>query len=180
MTFMNLDRDSWEKEVIILEYRELMRLLMHVTKLHRVLSGKRLAKMNPYAGQWMPVLRYVLENDGCTQTELAGFLRVTPASVALSTKRMQKAGYLEKEVDEYNLRRNRLHVTPLGEKLAADCKDAFDALDRESFKGFSEEELETLAGYLDRIAMNMSGGRRLSFGDILDLQKQKDDGEEKD
>ena len=70
----------------------------------------------------MPVLRYVMENDGCKQVDLANFLRVTPASVALSTKRMQKAGYLEKEVDEYNLRRNKLHVTPQGRQLAADCK----------------------------------------------------------
>lgn len=163
-----------------MECRELMHRVMHIAKLHRVLSGKRLMKMNPYAGQWMPVLLFVLDNDGCTQVELANFLRVTPASVALSTKRMQKAGYLDKAVDEYNLRRNKLHVTPLGRQLAADCKDAFDALDREAFKGFSEEELETFAGYLDRVATNMGGGRRLSFGEILDLQRQKEDGEEKD
>ena len=94
-----------------------------------------------------------------------------------TSKRMQKAGYLEKEVDEYNLRRNKLHVTPQGRQLAADCKDAFDALDRESFKGFTEEELETFAGYLDRVAMNMGGGRRLSYEEILDLQRQKEDEE---
>ena len=164
----------------MLEYHELMHMFLHISKLHRVLAGKRLAKMNPYAGQWMPVIRYVMEHDGCTQVELATFLRVTPASVALSTKRMQRAGYLEKEVDEYNLRRNKLHVTALGEKLAADCKDAFDALDRETFKGFTDEEMEVLAGYLDRIAMNMSGGRRLSFGDILDLQRQNDEEVEED
>lgn len=163
-----------------MEYRELMHRIMYLAKLHRVLSGKRLAKMNAYAGQWMPVLRYVIENDGCKQVDLANFLRVTPASVALSTKRMQKAGYLEKEVDEYNLRRNKLHVTPLGRQLAADCKDAFDALDRESFKGFTEEELETFAEYLDRVATNMGGGRRLSFEEILDLQRQNDDEEKKD
>lgn len=160
-----------------MEYRELMHRIMYLAKLHRVLSGKRLAKMDAYAGQWMPVLRYVMENDGCKQVDLANFLRVTPASVALSTKRMQKAGYLEKEVDEYNLRRNKLHVTPQGRQLAADCKDAFDALDRESFKGFTEEELETFAGYLDRVAMNMGGGRRLSYEEILDLQRQKEDEE---
>ncbi len=161
-----------------LKYQELMHEFMYIAKLHRVLAGKRLAKMNPYAGQWIPVIRYVLEHDGCTQTALAAFLRVTPASVALSTKRMQKAGYLEKEVDAYNLRRNKLHVTPQGRQLAADCKEAFDALDRETFKGFQEEELEILAGYLDRIAVNMGGGRRLSFGELLDMQRKKVDPEE--
>ena len=166
---------SVKKGGLTLEYRELMRRLLYIAKLHRVLSGKSLAKMSPYAGQWMPTIWYVIDHDGCTQTELAAFLRGTPASVALATKRMQKAGDMEKEVDEYNLRRNKLHVTPLGKKLAADCKGAFDAQDRETFKGFTEEELETLNSYLDRIAMNMSGGRRLSFGDLLDMQKQKDE-----
>ena len=161
-----------------MKYRELMHEFIYIAKLHRVLTGKRLAKMHPYAGQWMPVIRYVQEHDGCTQTALASFLRVTPASVALSTKRMQKAGYLEKEVDEYNLRRNKLHVTPLGRKLAADCRDTFETLDRETFKGFEEEELKTLAGYLDRIAVNMGGGRRLSFDELLDLQRKKTDPEE--
>lgn len=165
---------------MIVEHRELMRMILDISKLHRVLAGKRLAKMNPYAGQWIPVLRYVLENDGCTQTDLASFLRVTPASVALSTKRMQKAGYLEKEVDEYNLRRNKLHVTPLGKKLASDCMDAFLALDNEAFKGFSEDELKAFADYLDRVAVNMGGGRRLSLGDILDMQKRSDEEEKQD
>ncbi len=38
-----------------MEYRELMHRIMYLAKLHRVLSGKRLAKMDAYAGQWMPV-----------------------------------------------------------------------------------------------------------------------------
>lgn len=162
-----------------MENRELMRRFMQITKLQRVMSGKRLAKMNPYAGQWMPVFRYVMEHDGCSQAELAAFLRVTPASVALSTKRMQRAGFLKKEMDENNLRRNNLHITPLGRQLFADCKDAFEELDRLAFQGFSEREKEALAAYLDRIYANVSGGRPLSFGEILDLQRQIDEETEK-
>lgn len=159
---------------------ELIHRLLSIAKLHRVLSGKRLAKMNPYAGQWIPVIRYVLDHDGCTQAELAAFLRVTPASVALSTKRMKKAGFLLKEVDENNLRRNMLHVTEAGRKLAMDCKDAFDALDNEAFHGFNEAELKQFGEYLDRIAVNLGGGRRLNFGEILDLQKQSELEEEQE
>ncbi len=154
-----------------------MRRILHIAKLQRVLRSKRLGKMDPYAGQWMPAFRYVMEHDGCSQAELAAFLRVTPASVALSTKRMQKAGYLEKEVDEWNLRRNNLHVTPAGRQLAAACKDAFEEMDRKAFQGFDERELETLAGYLERVYANLSGGRPLSFGEILDLQRQTEDDE---
>ena len=161
-----------------MEYWDLMRRFLHIAKLRRVLAGKRLGKVDPYAGQWMPVLGYVLEHDGCSQAELATFLRVTPASVALSTKRMQKAGYLEKEVDEWNLRRNNLHVTESGRHLADTCRDVFYEMDRQAFQGFDTQELNTLAGYLDRVYANMGGGRPLSFGEILDLQRQTEDEED--
>ena len=52
----------------------------------------------------LPVLEYIIKNDGCSQNELAEFLCVSPASIAVSTKRMQKAGYLEKKEDENDLR----------------------------------------------------------------------------
>ena len=169
----------FQKEVYALEYWDLMRRFLHIAKLRRVLAGKRLGKVDPYAGQWMPVLGYVMDHDGCSQAELAAFLRVTPASVALSTKRMQKAGYLEKEVDEWNLRRNNLHVTEAGQKLAATCRDVFYEMDKEAFQGFEPEELTALAGYLDRIYANMGGGRPLSFGEILDLQRQNEDEDDK-
>ena len=142
-----------------MEYRELMHRIMYLAKLHRATSGKRLAKMDAYAGQWMPVLRI---RDGERRLQAGGSFKLFACnacqSVALSTKRMQKAGYLERKWTNIPPRCNKLHVTPQGRQLAADCKDAFDALDRESFKGFTEEELETFAGYLDRVAMNMAAG----------------------
>ena len=58
--------------------------------------------------------------------------------------------------------------------------DAFLALDNEAFKGFSEDELKAFADYLDRVAVNMGGGRRLSLGDILDMQKRSDEEEKRD
>jgi DNA-binding MarR family transcriptional regulator len=88
--------------------------------------------------------------------ELARHLNVTSASVALSTKRMAKAGYLRKHVDEYNLRKNRLHVTEAGLKLQADCREIFDRYDHELFAGFSEAELAQLFDYFDRIEKNIA------------------------
>ena len=77
---------------------------LHKLELVRMLAQRNeICKDGLYAGQ-MPVLNYLAEHPGCTQVEMADFLQVSPASIALSTKRLQKAGYLTKEVDEDNLR----------------------------------------------------------------------------
>lgn len=84
---------------------------LHKLELVRMLAQRNeICKDGLYAGQ-MPVLNYLAEHPGCTQVEMADFLQVSPASIALSTKRLQKAGYLTKEVDEDNLRCKRLYLS---------------------------------------------------------------------
>ena len=86
-----------------MELHELMGKL-HKLELVQQLAHRRGAQEHGlYFGQ-MPVLDFIAANPGCTQVQVADHLRVSPASIALSTKRLQKAGYLTKEVDAENLR----------------------------------------------------------------------------
>ena len=55
-------------------------------------------------GQY-PLLNYLSRHPDAAQQELASVLFVSPASVAQSTKRLQKAGLLEKASDPENLRK---------------------------------------------------------------------------
>ena len=79
-----------------MELHELMRKL-HKLELVQQLAHRRGAQEHGlYFGQ-MPVLDFIAANPGCTQVQVADHLRVSPASIALSTKRLQKAGYLTKK-----------------------------------------------------------------------------------
>ena len=130
---------------------------LHKLELVRMLAQRNeICKDGLYAGQ-MPVLNYLAEHPGCTQVEMADFLQVSPASIALSTKRLQKAGYLTKEVDEDNLRCKRLYLSEQGAKVRELCREKMDLLDRKAFEGFSEEELCTLVQLIDRITINLTG-----------------------
>ena len=113
-----------------MELHELMGKL-HKLELVQQLAHRRGAQEHGlYFGQ-MPVLDFIAANPGCTQVQVADHLRVSPASIALSTKRLQKAGYLTKEVDAENLRCKRLYI--------------------------SEEGLEVFSSFLDRVTLNMTG-----------------------
>ena len=114
-----------------MELHELMRKL-HKLELVQQLAHRRGAQEHGlYFGQ-MPVLDFVAANPGCTQVQVADHLRVSPASIALSTKRLQKAGYLTKEVDAENLRCKRLYISEEGQRVCAMCRERLDQIGRAS------------------------------------------------
>ncbi len=106
-------------------------------------------------GQY-PLLIFLVRNPGMTQQELAMAMHVSPASVAQSTKRLQKAGLLEKHTDPENLRCNRLHVTDAGLQIVSSFQKVFSSVDKQMLKGFSDDELELIEHMLDRMATNLS------------------------
>ncbi len=108
-----------------------------------------------YFGQ-PPILEYIDEKGACTQNELAKALGVSPASIAVSVKRMQKSGLIEKITDDNDLRCNRISTTEKGKRLTKEIHSKFDLVDRMAYAGFSNEELVELKMYLDRICNNLN------------------------
>lgn len=149
---------------------------IHKLELVRKLEHrKQTQEFNLYFGQ-MPVLDFVSEHPGCTQVEIANFLQVSPASIALSTKRMQKSGYIVKEVDPNNLRCKRLYVSEEGQRARKLSNERLCQMDIRMFEGFSEQEMMLFTMLLDRATMNLTGeSENIVSGEVFnDLHKQLD------
>jgi len=138
-----MDTHSLSKRMMLLQ-------MLRRRKMHSSCFSKEIVP-----GQY-PLLSHLSRNPDATQQELAAMLFVSPASVAQSTKRLQKAGLLEKETDPQNLRKNRLRVTAAGQEAADSFREAIDELDMAMFRGFNEEELESLSKMLERLIVNMA------------------------
>jgi len=123
--------------------------------LHRIYIHKQASKDGLYFGQ-LPILEYVEEHNGCTQRELSDFMQVSPPSIAMSIKRMQKTGLLEKAMDGSDLRYNRISITKKGREISDKCRKDFNEVDKQLFQGFNEQECEQLCGYFDRMIANLS------------------------
>lgn len=121
---------------------------------HRKFVLKKSQSFGLYVGQ-PQVLAYVSRNPGCTQTEIAEHLGVSSASIAFSTKRLQKAGYLMKQVNHLNMRCNKLYVTHEGEEVLDRFRVVYDEMNLAMFEGFSVEELEQLMSFTERVNKNM-------------------------
>lgn len=136
-------------------YREIVGKLIQLNALKRISTHRAASEIGLYDGQ-MPLLE-TLERDGClTQKALADRLHVSPASVAVSIKRMQKTGVVDKLPSEDDLRYNRIMLTEKGRDLTRRTRELFDRLDDEMFAGFSAEECEQLYGYICRMIQNLA------------------------
>lgn len=153
---------------------ELSRRIRKIYLLRRGLFGKLAADLEVDMQQ-NPILQYVKANPQCTQVELAKALAVSPASIASSIKRMQKTGLIQKEVNEKDLRQNRLSITQKGLETSEQCKAIAQSLNHKMFDGFSEQELEELENYLGRLIHNLSSNKNeedISLFSIIALENQ--------
>jgi len=103
----------------------------------------------------LPIVEALLCHPGSTQQELAIRLHVSAASIALSTKRLQNAGLIEKREDCKDRRRNRLYATKEGEQLALSRRRCLDEVDQKTFLGLTDEERITFCSLLDRMIANL-------------------------
>lgn len=110
-----------------------------------------------YFGQ-PPILDYLFEHGSCTQNELAAAMSVSPASMAVSVKRMQKSGLVQKVNDEKDMRCNKITITEFGKNQVNEIHSRLEIIDKKTYAGFSEEELCQLKSYIDRINKNLSDG----------------------
>lgn len=130
------------------------RLDREIHALHMKCSFRLLENREIHPGQ-MPILVELCKLDGCNQTQLAKGLGVSSASVGMSLKRMEKAGYIARKADEKDLRTNTVCLTQEGKEMLCRCAEIMTLLMEQKLKGFSETEREEFIGFLERVCENM-------------------------
>lgn len=109
-----------------------------------------------------PMILFLLKDRGedrqvAAQRELSDALRVSPATIAVSLKSLEKGGYVEKLPDETDQRRKGVRLTPKGEGAFHRCLQVFTAVDQRMFEGFTDGEREQLSAYYARMIHNLRG-----------------------
>ena len=143
-------------------------MLLHMLRRRRMHEINSETEIIP--GQY-PLLNYLSKNPNASQQDLANMLFVSPASVAQSTKRLQCAGLLKKTSNPDNLRKNRLRITPAGQAIVDSFQSLLDVVNQETFRGFSEDELDQLQEFHNRMIRNLAAKEDL---DALREMEQAD------
>jgi DNA-binding MarR family transcriptional regulator len=133
---------------------ELIHSYMNTTKLHRALIEKQVNKTGVFRSQHQ-LLMGIFNHPGISQKELADFHNVSTAAVAVSLKKLEKGGYVERPVDVDDNRFHKVRLTEKGKMVAEESREIFGEIESGMFSGFSDEEKKILSSYIGRINQNL-------------------------
>ncbi len=102
------------------------------------------------------LLMLIANNCNFSQRELAKKLGTSPASVGVSLKKLENKGYILRKVDDNDSRANIIELTQKGDEFIENTHELFQKLDKETFDGFSDEELDLFENFMDRLHQNLS------------------------
>ena len=92
-----------------------------------------------------------------TQKDLAKHFDISPAAVAVTLKKLESDGYIERGKcgERTDSRFNEIKITERGRDAALQSRKYFQHVDCEAFKNFSPEELELFTSLLERMQENL-------------------------
>lgn len=123
---------------------------------HRKIMQHYLDETGVYHAQHR-LLMEISRNPDASQKDIARSMEVSAATVAVSLKKLEKGGYIVREIDEEDNRLNKIIITEKGNKVVKQSKQIFDSVDHKVFAGFTEEEKNTLLALLQKLNANLAG-----------------------
>lgn len=107
-----------------------------------------------YSGQ-QDILFAVLENEGITSSKLAEITGVSAATMSVSVKRMEKAGFIVKKPDENDARIMHIYPTEKAKAVPGNTREKINELELILKKGMDEDKALEFAHYLQRAIDNL-------------------------
>ncbi len=133
-------------------------LFHELERRHHTAVDKLLAERG-IGGIGQPVILSVLsqQKDGTieSQKELARRISVSPATVTVSLKSMERDGYVRKLSNAQDLRCKPITITEKGLEAARLIDEVFELLDRGMYQGFTQEEREAASLFYRRVIRNL-------------------------
>lgn len=152
-------------------YKEIVSRLNLLSVLHRIKVAKMLHNSGMHFSQHH-ILVFIGKNPNCSQRDIASVLRVSPPSIAVSVKRMERSGLVKKSADKKDARYSHLNLTEKGRAAVENSTRIFSQIDEKMFADFTAQECEIFRSYLDRLIVNMNG-EKLENDDVFSLIAQE-------
>lgn len=116
-----------------------------------------------------PMLLMILARTGKdgvvpSQKELADKLDVSPATVTVSLRSLERQGYVTKLSDANDMRRKPVAITDKGLAAVEKLDRVYETIDMGMYWAFSEEERDTISNFYRRMIENLG---KIKDRDIL-------------
>ena len=147
------------------QYRRVNQLLMCIDRRRRQIGEHAMAELEIQPSQHFALVGLKHAGKMGSQARLAEMMQVSPASVARTLKSLDKDGYIARSGGADG-RCNEIAITEKGEGVLGQSLELFRDLDARSYAGFSEAELYTLNGLLDKLLSNLNRIKNENEGEM--------------
>lgn len=151
----------------IISNKMIIHLLIDFAMKHRRIMQHYLDETGVYQAQHR-LLMQISHNQNASQKDIADSMGISAATIAVSLKKLEKGGYINKVVDEGDNRFNQITITEKGKKVVEQSIQIFEETDRKVFDGFTEEEKSALAALLQKLDNNLT-----KMEENIKLQKER-------
>lgn len=135
--------------------RAVIKQFVQADRLHRqAVEATITAQTGLHRSQHILLMRL---SRGCipSQKDLAADLRVSPAAIAVSLKKLESDGYITRDADADDCRCNRIALTDKGQNTVAHSVALFEMIDKTMVQGLDDAELDALLSALEKIEQNL-------------------------
>ena len=101
------------------------------------------------------LLLLIKDNDGITQNELAELIGIKDSSMSVRLYKLERSGYIIREIDETNLKKKRVYVTVEGKKVSTQCRRFLREVEEKMYSNFSIKERNQFEKSLERMLKNL-------------------------
>ena len=146
-------------------YMRAVGLFIRVMRRHHACVERRIGDLGIHHSQHRMLMQLAKrEGERPSQKELAEAMGISPAAVTVTLKKLEKEGYICRSMTDEDNRRNEIRITEKGRTKVAESRVIFESVDTAMFEGFTEDEMETLIRFMERIARkpmhHAKGGQR--------------------
>lgn len=142
--------------------------LINLAIKHKKIMQNYLDETGVYHAQYRLLLA-ISHNENASQNDIAKLMDVSAATIAVSLKKLEKGGYINREIDEKDNRLNKINITEKGKKVVKQSKKIFEAVDQKVFQGITDEEKAALINLLQKLNNNLS-----KIEDELESKKERE------
>ncbi len=129
-------------------------MFMKTDRLHRKAFEGLVKRLGIHRSQHI-MLMHLAKDERMSQKSLAEHLQISEAAVAVSIKKLEAEGYIEKRANEKDSRYNDVKITEKGREIVSASEKFFTETDTAMIKGISDEMLENFVACLEIMQNNL-------------------------
>jgi DNA-binding MarR family transcriptional regulator len=123
-------------------------------RLAKILFDKKTGKLGLSHSQFLFIIS-LYENDGLCQDEIAMSVNLDKTSVSRALKKLEKDGFIKKELCKVDNRINKIFLTEKSLKMKEEVFLIFKELNKKIANGIDEEEIKKVIHILGKLRVNI-------------------------